>query len=109
MDSFMKMLSTQALMLIYMCVGYYSNKKKIIDKPTEIKLTDFVLQITMPCMIFNSFNMKLTVEFMKEASVCLAIAFFICGIAYFIPYITPNTLISYTCIKSSLVSSSIGL
>jgi len=82
MDSFMKMLSTQALMLIYMCVGYYSNKKKIIDKPTEIKLTDFVLQITMPCMIFNSFNMKLTVEFMKEASVCLAIAFFICGIAW---------------------------
>ena len=28
MDSFIKMLSTQALMLIYMCVGYYCNKKK---------------------------------------------------------------------------------
>ncbi|MBQ7796409.1 MAG: AEC family transporter [Lachnospiraceae bacterium] len=78
----MKMLSTQALMLIYMCVGYYCNKKNIIDKPTEIKLTDFVLSITMPCMVFNSFNMKLTVEFVKEASFCLAISFAICGMGW---------------------------
>jgi len=82
MDSFMKMLSTQALMLIYMCVGYYCNKKKMIDKPTEIKLTDFVLSVTMPCMVFNSFNMKLTVEFMKEASFCLAVSFLICAMAW---------------------------
>ena len=82
MDSFIKMLSTQALMLVYMCVGYYSNKKKIIDKPTEIKMTDFVLSITMPCMVFNSFNMKLTWDFMKDASVCLAIAFLICAAAW---------------------------
>ncbi len=79
MDSFMKMLSTQALMLIYMCVGYYCNKKNIIDKPTEVKLTDFVLRITMPCMVFNSFNMKLTMDFVKEASFCLALSFAICG------------------------------
>ncbi len=82
MDSFMKMLSTQALMLIYMCVGFYCKKKNIIDKPTEVKLTDFVLRITMPCMVFNSFNMKLTVEFMKEASFCLALSFAICGTAW---------------------------
>ena len=79
MDSFMKMLSTQALMLIYMCVGYYCNKKNIIDKPTEVKLTDFVLRITMPCMVFNSFNMKLTMDFVREASFCLALSFAICG------------------------------
>lgn len=78
----MKMLSTQALMLIYMCVGYYCKKKEIIDKPTEIKLTDFVLRITMPCMVFNSFNMKLTMEFMKEASFCLAVAFLICALGW---------------------------
>lgn len=84
MDSFMKMLSTQALMLIYMCVGYYCNKKDIIDKPTEIKLTDFVLRITMPCMVFNSFNMELTMEFIKEASFCLALSFAICGTGWLI-------------------------
>ena len=82
MDSFMKMLSTQALRLVYMLVGYYCNKKKIFDKATEIKLTDFVLQITMPCMVFNSFNMKLTMEFVKEASFCLALSFAICGTAW---------------------------
>ena len=79
MDSFMNMLSTQALMLIYMCVGYYCKKKNIFDKATEVKLTDLVLRITMPCMVFNSFNMKLTMEFLKEASTCLAMAFVICG------------------------------
>lgn len=82
MDSFMKMLSTQALMLVYLCVGCYCNKKKIVDKETEIKLTDFVLRITMPCMVFNSFNMKLTMGFLKEASLCLALSFAICGIAW---------------------------
>lgn len=82
MESFMKMLSTQALMLIYMCVGYCCNKKKIFDKQTEIKLTDFVLRITMPCMVFNSFNMKLTMEFMKEASFCLALAFAVCAVGW---------------------------
>ena len=84
MDSFIKMLSTQALMLIYMCVGYYCKKKEIIDKPTEIKLTDFVLQITMPCMVFNSFNMKLTMDFIKEASFCLALSFAICGTGWLV-------------------------
>ena len=82
MDSFMTMLSTQALMLIYMCVRYYCNKKNMIDKPTEVKLTDFVLGVTMPCMVFNSFHMKLTVDFMKEASFCLAVSFLICAMAW---------------------------
>ena len=90
MDSFMKMLSTQALMLIYMCVGYYCNKKNIIDKPTEVKLTDFVLRITMPCMVFNSFNMKLTMDFVREASFCLALSFAICGTGWLIGKVAYN-------------------
>lgn len=78
----MKMLSTQAILLVYMCVGFYCNKKEIIDRKTQAKMTDFVLRITLPCMIFRSFNMKLTAEFMKEASFCLAVAFLICSLGW---------------------------
>lgn len=78
----MKMLSTQALLLIYMCVGYYCKKKEIFNKQVEIKMTDFVLQITLPCMVFNSFNMDLTGEFLKEASVCLILSFLICTMGW---------------------------
>lgn len=78
----MKMLSTQAILLVYMCVGFYCNKKEIIDRKTQAKMTDFVLRITLPCMIFRSFNMKLTAEFMKDASFCLATAFVICSLGW---------------------------
>lgn len=82
MDNFIKMLSTQALMLVYVCVGSYCKKKKIFDKQMEVKMTDFVLQITMPCMVFNSFNMNLTMDFMREASFCLAVAFLTCSMGW---------------------------
>ncbi len=36
----------------------------------------------MPCMVFNSFNMDLTPEFMKEASFCLVIAFVVCSMGW---------------------------
>lgn len=32
------------------------------------KLTDFVLRITLPCMIFNSFSMHITLDMLKQAA-----------------------------------------
>lgn len=82
MDNFLKMLSTQAILLVYMCVGFYCNKKDIVDKNAQSKLTDFVLRITLPCMIFNSFQTHLTAELLKQASLVLAVAFFLCFLAW---------------------------
>lgn len=82
MDNFLKMLSTQAILILYMCVGYYCSKRKIVDRHTQSKMTDFVLRITLPCMIFNSFNTHLTPELLKQASLCLAVAFFVCFVAW---------------------------
>ena len=53
MENFMKMLSTQAILLVYMAVGFYCRKRGIIEKKMQGKLTDFVLRITLPCMIFT--------------------------------------------------------
>lgn len=82
MENFMKMLSTQAILIVYMCVGYYCNKKNIVDRHTQSKMTDFVLRVTLPCMIFNSFQMNLTFHALRQASLCLAVAFFVCFLAW---------------------------
>ena len=78
MENFMKMLSTQAILLVYMAVGFYCRKRGIIEKKMQGKLTDFVLRITLPCMIFNSFSMHITLDMLKQAALCLGVAFFIC-------------------------------
>ena len=82
MENFMKMLSTQGILILYMCVGYYCNKKDIVDRKTQSKMTDFVLRITLPCMIFNSFGTNLTPELLLEASLCLVAAFAVCFAAW---------------------------
>ena len=82
MENFMKMLSTQAILLVYMAVGFYCRKRGIIEKKMQGKLTDFVLRITLPCMIFNSFSMHITLDMLKQAALCLGVAFFICFAAW---------------------------
>lgn len=36
----------------------------------------------LPCMIFNSFSMHITVDMLKQAALCLGVAFFICFAAW---------------------------
>ncbi len=82
MDNFIKMLSTQMILLIYMCVGFYCSKRNIVDRHTQSKMTDFVLRVTLPCMIFNSFSTHLTPEILMQASLCLLAAVLVCLIAW---------------------------
>ena len=98
MENFMKMLSTQAILLVYMAVGFYCRKRGIIEKKMQGKLTDFVLRITLPCMIFNSFSMHITLDMLKQAALCLGGAFFICFAAWFLAsiFIIPNRIFMWT-------------
>ena len=77
MENFMKMLSTQAILLVYMAVGFYCRKRGIIEKKMQGKLTDFVLRITLPCMIFNSFSMHITLDMLKQAALCVGGVFYL--------------------------------
>lgn len=82
MDNFMKMLSTQLILILYMGVGFYCSKRNIVDRHTQSKMTDFVLRVTLPCMIFQSFNTKLTSEVLLKASLCLLVAVLVCAAAW---------------------------
>lgn len=85
MESFTKMLNAQLILLIYMGVGMYCMKAHIIDQNTKKKLVDLILKITLPCMIFNSFNKPLTPEILMQTAmilfvaVCISILSFLLG------------------------------
>ena len=75
MDSFTKMLNAQLILLVYMAVGMYCMKIHLIDQETKKKLVDLILKITLPCMIFNSFNKPLTPPILVQTAMILAVAF----------------------------------
>lgn len=80
MDSFFKMVDVQTVLFIYMAVGFFCRKKGIFNDAARDKLTDFVVLITLPCMIFESFHMELSLESLKQGGVAVLIATAMAGI-----------------------------
>lgn len=74
MEHFFKMVDVQSVLFIYMLVGYFCRRTKIFDDVTRDKLTDFVIKITLPCMVFESFNMAFSLESLKQGAAALIIA-----------------------------------
>ena len=68
------MLNAQMILLVYLAVGMYCMKVGLIDRDSKEKLVDIILRITLPCMIFNSFNKPLTPEVMKQTALILVVA-----------------------------------
>ena len=74
MESFSRMLNAQMVLLVYLAVGMYCMKEGLIDRDTKKKLVDIILKITLPCMIFNSFNKPLTPEVLIQTALILVVA-----------------------------------
>ena len=74
MENFLKMVNTQSVLFIYLAVGYYCRKANIFTNETRSKLTDFVVLITLPCMVFKSFDMEFTMDSLIQGGVVLLIA-----------------------------------
>lgn len=74
MEAFLKMVNTQSILFIYMAVGYYCRKKNIFTDETRNKLTDFVVLITLPCMVFSSFRMEFSMDALIQGGMALLIA-----------------------------------
>lgn len=85
MEGFRNMVNAQLILLVYLGVGMYCSKKQMIDQVTKKKLVDFILKITLPCMIFNSFNKPLTPDVLQKTAMaffvafCIAILSYVCG------------------------------
>lgn len=82
MEGFQNMVSAQLILLIYLGVGMYCRKKNMIDDQTKKKLIDLILKITLPCMIFNSFNKPLTPDILKKTALAFIVAFCIAVLSW---------------------------
>ncbi|NCC06673.1 MAG: AEC family transporter [Clostridia bacterium] len=74
MENFIQMAGIQSVLFVYMVVGYACRKANIIKSSARQSFTDFVIYITLPCMVFNSFDMELTAETFKVGAQALIIA-----------------------------------
>lgn len=78
MQNFYSMVNIQAVLFIYLLVGVYAKKKGIINIKTRQSFIDFLIQIALPCMIFNSFNQDISIQQLRYAGIILGISFAVC-------------------------------
>ena len=77
MSSFENMLNSQLVLLLYLVFGIYCKRKNIIDDETKKKMIDLILKVTLPCLIFNSFNKTLTPEILRKTALAFAVSMMI--------------------------------
>ena len=68
MENFITMLNTQMILLIYLLVGVYARKRRIITPQSRQSLVDLIIRIALPCLIFQSFGQDITLQEAKNAS-----------------------------------------
>lgn len=76
------MLNSQLILFCYMAAGIYAKKKNIIDDNIKNRLIDIVLEITLPCMIFHSFNKPLTMDIIQKTAMVFFVSISVAMISY---------------------------
>ena len=87
MSIFDRMLNTQALMFVYVVTGIIMAKTNILKHEGRSSFINLLLDITLPCMILNSFNVDISIaeliaagEIMVISAVCVFIAWILCKV-----------------------------
>ncbi len=76
------------ILFLMMLVGTYANKKKIIDAKVEKGLSDLVMQVTLPCLIFSGFNLEFSEKLLNNGIKILIYSLIIhIGLLIFTKYI----------------------
>lgn len=82
MENFKLMATLQVSLFIYLAVGYYLRRKKMISDEARLGISDLLLNVLLPCMVFESFNMEITPEQLISASSILLISLLVCLVSY---------------------------
>lgn len=75
MEKFTLMLGVQATLFIYIAVGIFVRKRGMITPEVRSGLSDLLVNVLLPCMVFNSFHVDITPEELLSASMLLGMAF----------------------------------
>lgn len=81
MDSFLSMVSLQTTLLVFLACGVICSRLHIITEKNQQQFTGFVLNILMPCMVFQSFR-SVTPQMLGSALVALLVSFATCAISW---------------------------
>ena len=80
------------VLVILMAVGFVSFKLKITNREAASYFSSFVLKITLPCLILNSFHHAYSRELLGEAGTTIAAAFAIYGFSFLLSLAYPYIL-----------------
>ena len=84
MGIFERMLNTQALMFVYVMTGIIMAKTKILKHEGRSSFINLLLDITLPCMILNSFNIETGLDELISAGEIMIISIVLFATAYVI-------------------------
>lgn len=59
---FERVISLQGMLFLLIVIGVFSKRKNILPKEANTVLTDFLINIILPCNIINSFRAELKIE-----------------------------------------------
>ena len=68
------MAQIQAVLFIYLLVGVVCRKTELVKGSSRQSFTNFLLYVSLPCMIFQSFDIAFTWETMRQGGLSLLIA-----------------------------------
>lgn len=84
MENFWVMLQTQAELLVYLCIGFYVQKAGIIRGEIRTRFVDYLLKVTLPCMVFSSFDLDMDMQKFTAAATVMGVSFCVYFFSIFI-------------------------
>lgn len=81
------LLNKITIMFIMIAIGFICAKIKLIDKETNKKLSDILLYLVNPLLIFTSFQMEFNKELFKNQMLAFALSFFAIGMTIVLSFI----------------------
>lgn len=77
MIDFNNLIDLQIELFIFMLIGYFLNKKGIINAKARKSLTDLVIFVVLPCNIIYSFMMKMNIEIIQSGIIIFFVSLMI--------------------------------
>lgn len=68
------MAEIQSVLFLYMLIGWICRKPDLVKAAAQPSFTNFLLYVSIPCMVFQSFDMEFTMETLYRGASVLTIA-----------------------------------
>jgi len=85
------LLNSLAVIITYMLIGYLLCRIGMITDRNRQSFIDFVIKVTLPCMVFKSFLGDMTAQMLRDGAAVLVISSGVCLFAWIVgPFVFPK-------------------